>query len=66
MIALYAWLNAKIPFFYFLLITGMICVLFASVPEVVNAEGNQDEFGHLSLNEKWLGDFDQMRSCYTK
>ena len=61
MIALYARLNAKIPIFYFLLITGMICVLFASVPEVVNADGNQEEFGHLSLNEKWLGDFDQMR-----
>jgi len=38
----------------------MISLIFVFIPEAVNAERKQEEFGHLSLDEKWRGDFDGM------
>lgn len=38
----------------------MISLIFVFIPEAVNAQRNQEEFGHLSLDEKWRGDFDGM------
>ena len=45
---------------WYLCVVLMISLIFVFIPEAVKAERNQEEFGHLSLDEKWRGDFDGM------
>ena len=44
----------------YLCIAVMICLLSVFSSAAFTAEKNQEEFGHLSLDEKWEGDFDGM------
>ena len=38
----------------------MTSLIFVFIPESLRAERDQQEFGHLSLDERWRGDFDGM------
>ena len=60
MTALNARLSAKARLLWYPFIACLFSVLCVFNPETVGAQKNKEEFGHLSLNEKWHGDFEGM------
>jgi len=60
MTALNSRFGHNVQFSCFLCLTLMISLLSVFIPKAFTAEKNQEEFGHLSLEEKWQGDFDGM------
>ena len=52
--------SAKAPSFLKLSVVVLSCLLFAVNPEPVKADEDSEIFGHLSLKEKWHGDFSGM------
>ncbi|MGI9568573.1 MAG: hypothetical protein ACR2PH_02270, partial [Desulfobulbia bacterium] len=60
MTALKKRLISQAQIVWYLCVFLVISPIFVLIPEALAADRNQEEFGHLSLNEKWQGDFDGM------
>ncbi len=60
MTALNARFSAKARLLWYPFIACLFSVLCVFSPEAVGAQKNKEEFGHLSLDEKWHGDFEEM------
>jgi membrane-bound lytic murein transglycosylase MltF len=60
MTAFNARFSAKARLLWYPFIACLFSVLCVFSPEAVGAQKNKEEFGHLSLNEKWHGDFEEM------
>ena len=52
--------GAKARFFLTLTFVALICLFFAFNPGPLAADDDDEIFGHLSLREKWHGDFGDM------
>lgn len=60
MTALNARLISQAQLYLYLCAVLMLSLIFVFIPENLQAERYRQEFGHLSLDEKWRGDFDGM------